>query len=371
MQQESGFNSLGLDEEELELLKSAADTVAIADTPDPTEYHDPNNIKLELSPGTMGSRLGGGPGGLGATMIPRATRLGGSQGFDPHTPGEINIVDLATNKQITLDLSRTNKDELAKVCDTNICEDFGTIAAIAFHRLAKKQNTEISDYNEKNSGATLNPRAVSSESNFREPPVGGFGLSYVVPKSTKGGTQLVQTRAAKKRGFRNINQPSVPSSKPPNQNSLSFPRPVAEVNMARELSNPSLSAKRASFSSRQAQEEESYPEPEFVSPEAPSFEVHFEVPDVYEMSSHYHEVVLEDNYLVLIYDNNFPGPRFRPQPSTNHIYVNVAGDDRVFKCLVPGIQYTTDRDDNLGNAGKEHVLLLVDEEVDAYKGDPV
>jgi len=36
---------LGLDAEELELLRSGGDNTAVADTPDPTQYHDPSDIK--------------------------------------------------------------------------------------------------------------------------------------------------------------------------------------------------------------------------------------------------------------------------------------------------------------------------------------
>jgi hypothetical protein len=116
------------------------------------------------------------------------------------------------------------------------------------------------------------------------------------------------------------------------------------------------------------------PEPEFeeekwTGPVEPAYEVHFEVPGIYEMTARYHEVILEENFLVLVYDNAYPGSRFRPQPSEHPIFVNVAGDPRVLRCFVPGIQYTAGKDTTA--AGHEHVLLLVDEVMDAYNQEPV
>lgn len=345
-------NPMGLDSEELALLNQGESSV-VAHTPDPTEYHDPSKMRMDSTDRNMGMQLGGGPGRIKATMIPRATKDGGSMGFDPHRPAEVNIVDLASKTQTPVDFSQLDKDVLAKVVDPNISPDFGTVAAIAFHRISKQQKQAARKYGEDSfSKDSYNYEAIEEEDEPRLPPVGGFGSAYVVPKSTKGGSQVI-TKAAKKRGWQQTNTSSLQNNRPKfSVNKVPTQQPARQV--VRQEPQQVVYMEEEPVYHQQSYE----PVVEEVD-NTPQYQVHFEVEGIYEMTASYHEVVVEGVTIVLVYDNRYHGSRFRPQPSTNHVYVKILNDNNLYKCYIPGIKYTTGVTES--DPGREHVLLFIDE----------
>ncbi len=105
---------------------------------DPTKYYEDaaENIRLQSNNRPLSSVIRSSEyTGLKGTVVPRATRLGGSKGFNPHKPGIVNIVDTLAGTTVQVDLSRLGDGVTSKVYDHDE-PNLSKATADAFRKLA-------------------------------------------------------------------------------------------------------------------------------------------------------------------------------------------------------------------------------------------
>lgn len=264
------------------LLKEGKDVASLKEagirtsSPDPSAYY--NNLeehKLERSGRSIASLLPEKEGLMG-TIIPKATRLGGSMGFNPHVPQIVNIDPDLEEYRCIVDLAKVTTQHLSPInkIDYHKEQNLSEVASRAFSYLSKVAAPDEST-------------APTEEVHLRKAPP-GMANTYVVPKSSIGGKQFIEYKSTPK--------PSKPimSNKEPIQDLV----PV------------------------------------------PAIKVTFEIDGFGQLEASYHEVVQDDKFLVLAYNTRYTiGTQFMPQRSTNLMDVWVHNQPVVYRVHSVGIRF--------------------------------
>lgn len=149
-----------------------------------SQYHDPSQHSFESNGGrSIASLLPSGRQGLRGIVIPRATILGGSRGFDPHKPRLVNIDPDIKGQSCVVDLSTITAEKMDKAFtaasqNSLIQGDIRLRAAQTYHNLAI-------GYEPVGMGSSR-----GQQLNERQPPIGSSG--YVVPRAGLGGGQILE-----------------------------------------------------------------------------------------------------------------------------------------------------------------------------------
>lgn len=269
---------------------------------DPKAYTSPADHILEKTGRPISSYL---PNrfGLKGTVIPRATRLGGSMGFNPHTrPQTVNIINMDGNNSssYSVDFSQINNGEIKTLCENKNynqvldIEDVRAEADNVFRQLVGRQHeTEVPEKRAE----------YSSRPEERLPPPGLPRGTYVVPKAATGGGQIIpKTREQ----WASVNQ---------------------KPQMTKQVISP------------------------------PQHRVTFEIEGVGQVSSDYHYAEHDGDFLILANDTTYNGAtRFRPSRMNMPILVEVERLGRVFEVMSAGIQFQI--------ANLEICVLLINTSVD-------
>lgn len=229
--------------------------------------------------------------GMKGTVVPRATRLGGSMGYNPHQrPGIVNIVNIDPEgtgaTSFPVDLSAIDVDKLSALSESQDyrqvleIEDVRSKASEAFEVMAKSAaaRPKRPADGKKPKYPRIQPPAPEPRTPHHSVPKG----TYVVPKATQGGTQ--------------VRRPTIIEEEP-------------------EFAPPSAAY-----------------QPEQV-------DVSIEIEGFGSIDVAYHHVVHDGDYLILGYDIRFPtNVRFMPQKSENPITVHTP--TAVYQVYSLGIRFT-------------------------------
>jgi hypothetical protein len=90
--------------------------------------------------------------------------------------------------------------------------------------------------------------------------------------------------------------------------------------------------------------------------QAPEYEITYEIEQFGSHTANYHDVVLGNGFVVLVYDSNYPGHMYAPPAAENAppMAIAITGHDRVYLVHSTGIQYA------YGN--QEFCILLIERE---------
>lgn len=272
-------------------------------TPDPTQYHDISQVKLELNDMPLASRVGNNHGfsGLRGVIIPRATRDGGSRGHDHMIPKPAYIDPELTNRRLIVDPQRIQKDP-DKMIDAiqQAYADYAdpadaTIAAYA--SFAEEVDAPPApDVISIPQPQTVVPTPLSLDN----PNAGHSPNTYVAPKASPGGGQI---RAASPFGA----MPHQPGFKP--GVSRATPPPSTPPTQQKQASRTmqAIRSLRGAFGDEQ-QGAASTPgvAPHSFGGGRPLRKVTFELPGMGQFPCHYHDIIKHDGTLILVYDHSHP-----------------------------------------------------------------
>jgi len=267
-------------------------------TPNPDGYTTPDQQFLETN-GRSISSLMSSRYGLKGTVIPRATRLGGSRGYDPNEPAVVNVDPDDRVHSCTIDLGKLTPQDLAfayKEASSGGSPDLRAVAAATYSRLA-----EIA---ESASPADLLPGMATQNimkavpENYYVPPPQPTAI-YVPPSP-------------------------LPQTPPPVTSPFNIPYVPQAV-----------------------------PQPP-VLPDHPTKHAIIEIDGLGQIDTWYHEIVFDGDFLILAYDTRYKfGTRFMPQRTEAPVYVKVTDGGKVFKVQSVGIRFTV--------AHMDQCVLLVEE----------
>lgn len=91
--------------------------------------------------------------------------------------------------------------------------------------------------------------------------------------------------------------------------------------------------------------------------QAPSQKVTFEIDAYGSLESFYHQVIHKDDFLALVYDLRFQGPKSFPRHSESTLGLHVDGTDKLFLIRTTGIQFVV---------GYQEICVLVIENERSY-----
>lgn len=338
------LRALGLDEEEIAILRAGSGVQC--ETPNDSEYHSPDAVRLGLpSDSRQLSTVVGSRNGIRGVIIPRATRGGASRGFDHNTPARVNIVDIVAKRQVAVDLDAVTSSQFNGLVSPDISSDPQAVAAIAFRRLARQQGHEVVPLGDSEGVPRGEPRPA---------PRGANG-QYTVPPSTNTGRQLSMHNPSAR--------PRTPFGRPqpvavPQEAFTATPPSAGEDAPALPVVRP-VGRPPASFGSRRPGGTADQ-----TLDRTPRVEVRFEHPS-YEMTWRYHHAVVSDDgaVLALVFDrrcqtaNRFePKPPEGKRPEDEPICVQIVGQPVVYKVCVTGTRYTI--------ADFEHQLFVIVDTID-------
>jgi hypothetical protein len=346
-------------------------------TPDPTKYHDPAALMI----GTDGDRVlahvmgrTNGFGGWRGVVIPHATPLGGSMGFNHHKAAtEVYIDPELNNKSIVIDMrqfqSEHAKAALARACSEahSQCVDPKDAAVVTYGAFARDQNAPGQSSPVEVTLQRGNEQASSVYDEVRQAPVQMPGV-YVAPKATPGGGQYKQASFSR--------QPPAPAHMvappPPPMQPYVPPPPNPEPPPMQNI--PDSMQLREAFS----------PSVQRAQPQAPSMQrmlapqqvrqrlVVFDMPKPFgRFKTYYHDVVRQDMVMVLVYDHSqmsqmvwFPGAMENdagtPQPIATFVQAASTNEPDMIYLLHPtGLQFKY--------GDKEFCLLTIEKEMQAPK----
>jgi hypothetical protein len=331
------------------------------------QYQDPSTQFFEGNGGrSIASLL---PSGVRGVVIPRATTLGGSRGFDPHKPRLINIDPDIKGQSCVVDLSKITKESMEEAFlnaaqNPLTSSDIRLLASQTFHNLAV-------GYEPVGMGPANGPRSID-----RRAPLGDFG--YVVPQASLGGGQIEDTVVQEQPSTPQENiSPSVTPRTGPMIDPGILKRAAAQGQKFRMQEDPRNMAPNAGLPVAEPEPEQEYDEPEYVPQQppvqaprqgfvdqspptqrtmkparsvkisgppimerpqqakmtasAPETQVTFEIDGWGSFEAMYHEVIKNDCVLVLVFDNRFKGGGKYFPPSTDKLMaVKVANKDTVY-----------------------------------------
>lgn len=348
-------------------------------TPDPNGYHRPDQVTMEgasVAGRSMSMLL---PGGRG-TIIPQATRAGGSRGIDHNAPQRVHV-DPHIGGGVVVDLADVTPEAVERaVEESSAYADFAEGAFAAYARLSDPEAVHHPDnvlvleqpqesaYRQGRAGpppsaqGTIYDQALRQgrqPAAQRQAPLQMAG-SYVVPQSTPGGAQFLPepveqyAPAPPPPPVRQELRPRHPTrQQPPPQEELA-PASFAEPVTYRKIREPL----RAAF-----EEQPSMPAPQQV----PMRQVTFELPGGGQFEVVYHQIVLEKNNLILVLDHrHFMQMKYFPpsveEPIAVLLHQHGNQPEHLLLCHTTGIRFRHEH--------YEYCVLLVEEEKD-MQGQPV
>jgi hypothetical protein len=351
---------------------------------DASRYHDPSEHQFEGNGGrSIGSLLPSGSRGLRGVIIPRATALGGSRGFDPNKPRLVNIDPDIKGQACVVDLSQITKESMdaafAKASENPLAQDdIRLLAAQTFHNLAV-------GFEPVGMGPSKGPRL-----NDRLPPLGGFG-TYVVPRSGLGGRQLSEPLvelnpepmeapispsitprgnvAASKVAIKRAQDDAAKRLITYDEDVAIEPElePMEEMEQVEEVPMPVAPARPAFKDQSTAPVKQKpvtgslrapvLPPPAATIIGAPGTNVVFETEGWGSFEASYHEVIKSDQALVLVYDKRFKGGmKFFPPVTDKLMAAKIDGVDRVYFVHSCGTKFE--------HGGYEYCILPIEQDVE-------
>lgn len=259
---------------------------------------------------TVAQTIGSGPAGLRATIIPKATMGGVPAGTNPH---RMNNVEVTIDPHIPQQSSRVRLGDI-------------TEASLAAANASAQEYTP-----EPHSLETMRLR----------------------------GSAVMHGIAAQRTGGQRSSQPALPPPMPSQQQNI----PMQPQRPTRRVSP--LSAFHQAPAPVENREQRVITLPpervqERVLPSAaasPTIRVVFENEHMGEYEAYYHDVVIEEGFVVLIYDTRWAGPKHFPATSRAEkqpiLAMNLIGTTEVYQVQTTGVHYQ--------HGHNEHCVLMVDE----------
>ncbi len=334
-----------------------------------SKYLDPATQTLESSGRSIASLMPS-SSGLRGVIIPRATVLGGSSGFDSNKPRLVNIDPDVKGQSCVVDLGLITEESMNAAfneASSNplVQNNLQLRAAQTYHNLAIGYEPV---------GMT---KSVNNITSNRLSPLGGS--AYVVPKAKLGGGQ--EPEEIFQQQTDDVPQQLMsPSVQPRNVIPTPINRPimqkVAEVEDAQGLADsqdeafntfmshptkPSLPTYRDQTArhvkpATQPLKKITPPTQMIISP--PATKVTFEMAQWGTFEAMYHEVIRNDCLLVLVYNTKFKdGMKFMPQATEQPLAVKIDGSDKVYFVYSYGNKFE--------HAGYEYCILVIDQEANS------
>jgi hypothetical protein len=363
---------------------------------DAARYHDPSLAYMEKNGRSLASMMPAGHGVRGV-IIPRASvgRSGGSRGFDPHKPRLVNIDPDIKGQSSVIDIAKLGQDVVEEAYRRaaeipGMADDPRLLASQAFRFLAVSTDP-----------VGMGPASRPGRE-LRQAPLPG---AYVVPASGPNGRQLLEQQEAQMQE-EVLSSPSVsPTVQPVSQfRAVRVPQQMVEAYQVGQQLQPvtpmqpvmaapmpqtakavpmdttkqrvaatrlqaapsptgSLMQRVASAPSRQT-----LPVPNQlvggqmqVGP--PRKKIFFECRGWGQMPFVYHDIVKQDNLLVLVYDNRYTeGSKLYPpaktptetDPDAGILAAQLDGDNTIYTVHSTGTKFT--------HANYEYYILVVAEE---------
>lgn len=315
----------------------------------PAEYHDPSEEVLLASKTTMAAQLPPGIWGARGTIIKGSTLGGAPLGFDPNGVAvRINVDPDIPGQGFVIDPTRITEAMAAAACDQAGVRQAQTLEDLRFRAAEAMQAFAISRQPDIIPNSTARPR---------EAPVAMPGV-YVVPAASSGGGQLQQQQAQPTHISQGVQTKTaetstnmtkythIPGFAPDNPQTPQVARPpeppVARTEMQVSQKPSSLFAQTAPPVVPERRET-------IVteSVRVPTYKVTLEVKgSPVSIEAWYHEVVRNEQVLVLCYDTRTVGfPRTRLRPQSDDIAVHVDGAAVFYICTDPGISFTHQNDE--------------------------
>lgn len=382
---------------------------------DAARYHDPSQAYLEKNGRSLASMM---PIGMGVrgVIIPRANpgRSGGSRGFDPHKPRLVNIDPDIKGQASVIDVAQLNQDVVEDAYRRaaeipGMADDPRLLAAQAYRFLAVGTDP-----------VGMGP-AKRPGRDARTAPMPG---AYVVPASGPNGRQILepvealmqeeviaspsvtptvqpvsQFRAVRVpqqvmetyQGAYQVGQqaPQQPQLQPvtPVQPVMAAPMPATKNPLPMDTtkqraaavklqpapsSTGSLMQRVAAAPTRQAQSQSANPLSGLAPVSPPRKKIFFECRGWGQMPFVYHDIVKQDNLLVLVYDNRYTeGSKLYPpakapteeDPNAGILAAQLEGDTTIYTVHSTGTKFT--------HANYEYYILVVAEEYPDVGADTI
>jgi hypothetical protein len=290
-------------------------------------YQSPDNIVLQ-SGGTMGSAIGTGANGLRGTIIPQATRGGIPMGTRPHDTAnmEVNIDPHIPGQSVTVrlgDLTNASVWAASQEAQANTPEptDLASMrlrgAAIMHNIAAGRQKAASAPA----PNFQYNPAELEPDAPFLEQ----------FPSSPRRVVPVQQS------------QPMVP----PRTRRVS---PLSAFNQAPQAAPMPGAAIQ--------------PEPMYVAqqravqPVAPMLTVVFELEHFGSLEANYHDVIVENGFVVLVYDTRHTGatkyfPNSAQSDEAPPMAINIVGSQEVYLVHTTGLQFSHNHN--------EYCILMIDQ----------
>jgi hypothetical protein len=364
------------------------------------QYQDPSTQFFEGNGGrSIASLL---PGRLRGVVVPRASVFGGSRGFDPHKPRLVNIDPDIKGQSCVVDLSQITKESMEQAfmeaAENPLAQsDIRLLAAQTFHNLAV-------GYEPVGMGPSRGPRLQE-----RRAPLGDFG-SYVVPRAGLGGGQILEEGLSEepvdpqelispsvspgRKVLPNLKRFDMPARIRPEDDPRSFqanvglpPPPTRATDeygtpidgddaqepldgyaiqrpaqpprqrfvdqtatRPKQQAKPARSVKLAGPPPQERQRE--YTNNTQATP--PATRVTFEIDGWGEFEAMYHEVIKNDQVLVLVFDTRFQGGgKYFPPATDKLLAVKIEGQDTVYFVNSYGTRFQ--------HNGCEYCMLVIDQ----------
>jgi hypothetical protein len=353
---------------------------------DASRYLDPSRQSMEGNGGRSIGSLLPGSHGLRGVVIPRATALGGSRGFDPHKPRLVNIDPDIKGQSCVVDMSKITKESMdeafLEAAQNPLAQtDIRLLAAQTYHNLAVGyQPIESGQPGGTRRVARRAPNSLNSyvvpraglgggqiiDEEEDEPEVSSEQLMSpsVSPRTPVGLTKLAERPFRLKENPTNM-QPTTGLKAPPvrmvDEYGVEVVDEAPELEMIeqpkakpafRDQSTKPAPARRVSISGPPVQQQAL---PAMANGVPPNTNVTFEMKGWGTFSAAYHEVIKNDCLLVLVYDTRFKGGmKFFPQTTDNTIAVSIEGNPNVF--------FVNSYGNRFEHAGYEYCILVIDQE---------
>lgn len=290
-------------------------------TPDPCKYHDAGAVRLEgANEAAVAAKL---PPNekftLPGVVIPHAKREGGSMGWDSEKPMKVFIDPEQTGGQIQVDIAdiRRNPGAMAEAIRE------------AFSQHAEHEDAIVEAFARFSKGV-VEPKKLSNtyvhveQSEVREAPLQMRG-SYVAPKASPGGGQMKAASFSKKPDIQEFN-----------------PKEEFDPGIAQKAAAAAIAASRQG---RSLHEELVGPNVAISGSSSRGMrKVTFELPNhkgdsLGQFACFYHDVVIEDANLVLVYDHNHPSQMIWFPPALEN---SDSGEPLSIAVLVHGLHGESD-----------------------------
>jgi hypothetical protein len=230
-------------------------------TPDPTKYHDISSVRLESDGSSLAAVIPH-TGAVSGTIIPRATRDGGSRGRNHMKAAKAFIDPVQTNNRLVMDPEEmmARADELAKIVEDAYAEysDPQEAAVAAFTAFARAPKPTV-----------------------RETPP-KLDIPIDTPPAPTSFTKAVPASFTKVASPPPAVQPFVPE--------VSVPAASRVVQSARSLREQFGDGVRVGSTNGSQ----------------PTRKVTFELPTIGQFPCLFHSVIYHEDTLVLVYDHSYP-----------------------------------------------------------------